>query len=135
MRKTRIEVKTAITACANTHEAAQLAINNWRNKNINMANSNKKVGIDPINVELAEFSVHIKTSLADSICKTCHKWAIDNFPNCSNNNLITSLIMNIRAKSATHMEKFLTICCCQVDELHCPDIGDIDYISEDLISS
>lgn len=52
---------------------------------------------------------------------------------CSDNILIISLIMNIIAESATHMEEFLTIGCCQVDELDCRDIGDINHISEDVI--
>ncbi len=43
--------------------------------------------------------------------------------------------MNIRAESATHIEESLTICRCQVDELNRPDIGDIDHISEDIVSS
>ncbi len=51
----------------------------------------------------------------------------------SDNNLITLLIMNIRAESATHMEESLTICYCQVDELDCPDIGDIDHVSKDVV--
>ncbi len=41
--------------------------------------------------------------------------------------------MNIEAKSATHIEEFLTICHCQVDELDCPDIGNIDHVSEDIV--
>ncbi len=53
----------------------------------------------------------------------------------SNNNLITLLIMNIGAKSATHMEKSLTIYHCQMDELDCPEIGNINHISEDVVSS
>ncbi len=42
--------------------------------------------------------------------------------------------MNIGAESATQMEESLTIRRCQVDELDCPNIGDIDYVSEDVIS-
>ncbi len=42
--------------------------------------------------------------------------------------------MNIGAESATHMEESLTICRCQVDELDCPDIGNIDHVSEDIVS-
>ena len=84
-------------------------------------------------MELVEFGVYTKTSLADSIYKTCRKWAIDNFMKCSNNNLITLLIMKIEAKSATQMEESLTICHCQVDKLDYLDIGDIDHISKDVI--
>ncbi len=73
--------------------------------------------------------------LANSVRKTCRKWAIDDFTKCSNNNLITLLTMNIVAESATHIEESLTICRCQVDELDCPDISDIHFISEDVISS
>ncbi len=72
-------------------------------------------------------------SLADSIRETCRKWAIDDFTKCSDNNSITLLIMNIGAEFVTHMEKSLTICRCQVNELDCPDIGNIDHVSEDVV--
>ena len=85
-------------------------------------------------MELAEFSVYTKTSLADNICKTCHKWAIDDFMKYSNNNLITLLIMNTEAESATHIEESLTICHYQIDKLDCPDISNIDHVSKDVIS-
>lgn len=52
---------------------------------------------------------------------------------CSNNNLITLLIINIGAESATHIEESLTICHCQVDILDCLDIGNIDHVNEDII--
>ncbi len=99
-----------------------------------MADSNKEAEINPTNVGLAEFGVYTETSLADSVRKTRCKWMIDDFTKCSNNNLITSLIMNIGAESATHIKESLTICCCQVDELDCPNIGDIDLVSKDIIS-
>ncbi len=41
--------------------------------------------------------------------------------------------MNIGAESATHKEKSLTICRCQVDELDRPDISNIDHVSEDIV--
>ncbi len=43
--------------------------------------------------------------------------------------------MNIGAEFATHIEESLTFCSCQVDELDRPDIGDIDHVSEDVVSS
>lgn len=99
-----------------------------------MTDSNKESDINPINVGLAEFGVYTKTSLTDNVPKTRCKWMIDDFKKCSNNNLITSLIVNIGVESATHMKESLTICCCQVDELDCPNIGDIDLVSKDIIS-
>lgn len=98
-----------------------------------MADSNGDAEIDLTNMELAKFDVHTETFLAKSICKTCCKWAIDDFMKCSNNNLITLLILNIGAEFATHIEKSFTICHCQVDELNCPDIGDIDHVSKDVV--
>ncbi len=86
-------------------------------------------------MELAKFGVYTKISLADSIRKTRRKWVIDDFTKCSNNNLIILLIMNIGAESATHMEESLIICRYQVDELDCSDIGNIDHVSEDVVSS
>ncbi len=47
--------------------------------------------------------------------------------------MITLLIMNIGAESATHIEKSLTICPCQVDKHNRPDIGNIDYVSENIV--
>lgn len=98
-----------------------------------MAESNGKVEIDFTNVELAKFSIHIITLLANSVRKTCCKLRIDNFTKSSNNKLITSLIMNIRAESATYMEEYFTIFYCQVNKLDCFDIGNINHVGEDVI--
>ncbi len=54
---------------------------------------------------------------------------------CSDNNLITLLIINLGAESATHIKKSLTICRCQGDELNRPNIDNINHVSEDVISS
>ncbi len=135
MRKTRIEVKADITACADVYKAARLAADNWRDETTNMANSDGEAEIDPTNVGLVEFGVQTKTSLADSVRKTRRKWAIDDFAKYSDNNLIISLIINIGAESVTHMEESLTIRRCQVDELDRPNIGDIDHVSEYVVSS
>ena len=43
-------------------------------------------------------------------------------------------MMNIRAESAIYLEESLTICYCQVNELDCPNIGNIDHVSEDVVS-
>ena len=99
-----------------------------------MADSNGKAEIDFTNVELPEFSVHNVMSLADGICKTCCKWAIDDFIKCSNNDLIMSLIINIGAESTTQMKESTTICRPQIDKLDCLDIGNIDHFGEDVIS-
>ncbi len=135
MRITRIEVRADIAARADTRKAARLAVDDWRDETTDMADNDGKAEIDPTNVGLAEFGVQTEMFLADSVRKTCRKWAIDDFTKCSDNNFITSLIMNIGAESTTHMKESLTICRCQVDELDCPDIGDIDYVSEDIVSS
>ncbi len=112
MRKTRIKVRADIAARADAREAARFAVNNWRDETTNMADSDGKAEMDPTNVELAEFGVQIETSLADSIRKTRRKWAIDDFTKYNDNNLITSLIINIRVESATYIEESLTICHC-----------------------
>lgn len=135
MPKTWMKVRANITACADAYKAARLAVDNQRNKTTNIADSDGEAEIDLTNVELAEFGVYTETSLADNICETRRKQAIDTFMKCSNNNLITSLIMNIGAKSATHIEESLTIYYCQVDELDHPDIGNIDHISKNVVSS
>ncbi len=84
---------------------------------------------------LAKFSIHTKTSLADSIYKTRRKWVINDFTKYNDNNLITLLMMNIGAEFATYIEKSLTICRYQVDELDCLDINDIDHVREDVVLS
>ena len=73
--------------------------------------------------------------MIDHVQKTRRKWAIDDFMKCSNNNFITLLIINIGAESAIHIEESFTIYCCQVNELDRPDIGDIDYVNKDVVSS
>ncbi len=135
MWKTRIEVRADIAARTDTREAARLAVDDWRDETTDMADSDREAEINPTNVGLAEFGVQTKTSLADNVRKTRCKWAIDDFTKCSNNNLITSLIMNIGAESATLMEESLTIRRCQVDELDRLDIGDIDHVSKNVVSS
>lgn len=135
MRKTRIEVRDNIAARADAREAARLAVDDWRDKTTDMADSNGEAEIDSTNVESVEFGVQTKTSLADSVRETRRRWAIDNFTKYSDINLITSLIMNIGAESANHMEESLLIRRCQVAEHDGPDIGDIDNVSEDVISS
>ncbi len=134
MRKTRIEVRADIAARADAREAARLAVDDWCDETTDMVDSDREAEIDPTNMGLAEFGVQTKTFLADSVRETRRKWAIDDFTKCSDNNLITSLIMNIGAESATHMEESLTICRCQVDELDRPERGDSDHVSEDVVS-
>ncbi len=73
MRKTRIEVRADIAACAHACEAARLAVDDWRDKTIDMVDSDGEAKIDPINVGLAEFGVQTETSLADSVRKTRRK--------------------------------------------------------------
>lgn len=112
---------------------AQLAVDNWCNKTIDIADSKEKAEIDSTNVELAEFGIYIIMSLANNICKTCHKWVINNFTKYSNNDLIILLIMNIEAEFTIYREKSLTIYCCQVNKLNCLDITDMDYIEKDVV--
>ena len=84
---------------------------------------------------MAEFGIHTKMFLVDNRCKTCRKWAINNFIKCSNNNFITLLIMNIGAESAIHIKEFCTTCHCQVDKLDYLDIGSINHVSKDVVLS
>ena len=90
--------------------------------------------IDSKNIELVEFGIQPKTSLGDSIRETRQRWAIDNFTKCSNINLITSLIMNIKTEFAIHNEKSLLICGCQVAKIDSTDISDVNNINEDFVS-
>ncbi len=73
MRKTWVEVKANITACIDAHEVTWLAVDDWHNKATDMTNSDGKAEIDPTNMELAEFSIHTKMSLANSIRETRRK--------------------------------------------------------------
>ena len=43
--------------------------------------------------------------------------------------------MNIAPQFATHMDKFLTICRCEVDELDYLNKDNIDHVSEDIVLS
>ena len=99
-----------------------------------MADNDEEAEIDFRNVKLAEFGVYTITLLAESVNKTCYKWAIDDFTKCSDNKLIMLLIMNIGAEFATHIEESLIFCRCQVNKLDRPDIGDIDHDGKDVVS-
>lgn len=72
--------------------------------------------------------------LADSIQGIYCRWVIDDFIKYNNNNFITSLIMNMGAEFTNHIEKFLIICYCQINQCDCPDLGNINYIKTDVIS-
>ncbi len=91
-----------------------------------MANNNRKSGNDSRIMGLVEFGIQTQTSLVDNVCKTCCKWSIDDLTESGHNNLITSLIMNIRGEFSTHMEDSLTICQCQVDKFDRLSTNDID---------
>lgn len=92
-----MKVKANIAARADAYKTAWFAVNNYCNKITDIANSGKKAEIDLINIKLVKFGIYTKTSLADSICKTCYKWVIDDFAKYNNNNFITLLIINIKA--------------------------------------
>lgn len=77
-------------------------------KIFSQCNSNGKAKINLINMQLVKIGIQTKIFLADSIYKTCHKWAINNFTKCNNNNLIIWLMINIGAKSATHKKNSLS---------------------------
>lgn len=134
MQKTRIEIRANIAIYADACKAAQLAVNNWSNKTIDIADNNRKAKIHFANVKLVKFCIQIKMSLIDSVQETCCKWAINNFIKYSNIHFITSLIVNIGAESANYIEKSLFICHCQMVKHNCPDINDINNINKDIIS-
>ena len=73
MRKMKIEIRTNIAVYADAHKTTQLAVDDWFDKTIDIANSNEEAEIDLTNVKLAEFGVYIEIFLVDSICKTCYK--------------------------------------------------------------
>lgn len=73
MWKARIEVRANIASFADVRKATWLVVNNWRNETTDIAKSNGKAKIDPTNVELVEFGIQTKTTLLDSIHKTCYK--------------------------------------------------------------
>ena len=69
IQKIRTEVRADIIIYTYACKAAQLAVANGRNKTTDIFHSNGKAKIDLRNTELAEFCVHTKTFLADSIHK------------------------------------------------------------------
>lgn len=133
MRKTRIEVKADTVVRADACEARRLAANNWRDMTIDIADSNDKANNNSTNMDLVEFGVHIKTLLADSILETCRKWAIKDYINSNNINVITSLIINLGAENANHIENFLLIRHCQIAKFDCLHIGNINNINKDIM--
>lgn len=135
MRKTRIEVKTDIIARADAREAARLAADDWCDETTNMADINDEVDINSANIDLGEFGVLTQTSLADSVRETHRRWSVEDYTNSSQINVITSLILNPGVENANHMEESLLIRRYQVVQVDCPDIGDINNIDEDIVSS
>ncbi len=73
MRKTKIEVKADFTAYADARKAAWLDVKDGRDNLSDMADNDGKAVIDFPNVELVEFDIQTQISLADNVCKTCHK--------------------------------------------------------------
>ncbi len=57
MRKTKIEVRANIIIYTDTGKAIWLAVDDWRNKTTDKADSNGIAEIDPTNVRLVEFGV------------------------------------------------------------------------------
>lgn len=80
---------------ANICEAAKLATNNWHNAIIDIINnSNNKSDNNCINVDLAEFEIHITILLVDNIKNTYCRWAINNYINSGKINIIKILMTN-----------------------------------------
>ena len=77
-----------------------------------MADSNREAKINSTNIKLVKFGIQSKMSSADSIQKTCRKWAINDFTKYNNINFITLLIMNIGVESTNYIKKSLLICRC-----------------------
>ncbi len=135
MRKTMIKVRADLVVRADAYKAAWLEVKDGRDDLFNVADNDKEAKIDSPNVGLVEFDIQTQTSLADSVRKTCRKWAINDLIEGGHNKLITSLIMNIGAEFSTHIENFLTICQCPVDEFDCPSIDNIGQVSTDVVAS
>lgn len=70
MRKTRIKVRANIAAYDHDQEPAQLVVDDWRDMTTEIVESDGEAEIHLKNVELAEFGIQTKRSLANSICKT-----------------------------------------------------------------
>lgn len=134
MKKTRIEVKANIIAQADAWEATRLIADDYCNVTINMADNNDEANIDSVNVDLLEFGVQTKNLLAVSVQETCHRWAVEDYINSNEINVIISLIMNLGIENANYIEDFLLIHFCQVAEFDCPDIGNINNINENIVS-
>lgn len=99
-----------------------------------MIDSNKKAKINFVYIELVQISIETKTFLANNVQETHCKQAIDDFIKYRDINLITSLIMNIRAESTNYIKEFKLICCCQLAQHHRFDIDNIDNINENIVS-
>lgn len=134
MRKTRIQVQANIVARADVRKAAKLAADDWNDEPNNMVDNDDKADIDSANVDPVEFGVHNNILLVDSVRETRRKQAVEDYTNTSEINVITSIIINLGAENANHMEDSLYICRCQVAEYYCPNRGDIENIEEYIVA-
>ena len=76
-----------------------------------MVDNNDEANINSTNMDLVEFKVQTKILLADSIHKTCHRCAVEDYTNSNKIDIITSLIINLGVKNVNYMGDSLFICC------------------------
>lgn len=74
IRKTRIEIKANLVTYADACKAVKIAVDNWYNNLLDIANNSEdKTDVDFANIDLAQFGIHTKILLADSVRKTCRR--------------------------------------------------------------
>lgn len=74
-----------------------------------MVENDGEANIDFPNMRLVKFGIQTQMSLIDNIRKTCRKWDINDLIEGGHNNLITSLIINIRAEFSSDIEDCLSM--------------------------
>lgn len=72
-------------------------------------NDNNNIAIQ---IYLTKFETCIKTFLVDIVRKTCQKWAVNDYTNNSNIEVIILLITKLRAIYTNFIKKTFSICQC-----------------------
>lgn len=67
MKKTKIKIRAKNIICANKCEMARLAVNNWDNKIIHIADNADKAKINFANIDLIKFWVCTQILLIDNV--------------------------------------------------------------------
>lgn len=84
-------------------------------------------------VNLAEFGLSGKISLADTVREIFKKWLIDDYLISNKINMITFMINSLRTAMINHLEEFIIIYPCKMLKVDQPDKNNVSEISDETV--